>query len=346
VAVDILFILGGLVGLFVGGEWLVKGATRLARSFGISALVVGLTVVAFGTSTPELLVSLSAVLGGTQGISIGNVIGSNIANIGLILGATGLVFPIAVRAILLKREIPILLIVTFLSYFIWFDGDISRLDGTILMIGLIAFNVFMIVNSRQRLADPESDMSVENLEIQEDEGEIIEPSERMRELGRLMIGIVILGIGAQLTVEGSVSLARAFGISELVIGITLVAVGTSLPELATSLVAAFRQQSDIAIGNVVGSNLYNLMGILGITAIIQPINLERTAIDMDPFAVLSQPFSVDLTPFQHIIWVDGPAMIIAALLLLPFVMNRKIERYEALFLLTCYTAYIIYAVVR
>lgn len=345
-ALDIIFILGGLVGLFVGGEWLVRGASRLARSFGISALVVGLTVVAFGTSTPELLVSLSAVLGGTQGISIGNVIGSNVANIGLILGATGLVFPITVRAILLKREIPILLAVTVLSYLMWFDGAINRIDGVFLVVGLVAFNAYMVIDSRRRLDDPEDDMSIEELEIEADEDELIDNSQRLRELGRLLIGIVVLGVGAQLTVTGSVNVARAFGISELVIGITLVAVGTSLPELATSLVAALRQQSDIAIGNVVGSNIYNLMGILGITAIIQPINLQRTDVDFDVIGLLSQPYTVDLTPFQHIIWVDGPAMIIAALLLLPFVINRKIDRFEAIILLVLYTSYIIYAVVR
>jgi cation:H+ antiporter len=346
VVLDLIFVVFGLLGLFFGGEWLVTGASRIARSFGISALVVGLTVVAFGTSTPELLVSLSATLGGTEGISIGNVIGSNIANIGLILGATGLVAPIAVRAVLLRREIPILLVVSVVAYLTLLDGVISRVEGILLVLGLVAFNVMMVVFSRRVLSDPETDVSIEAQEIEAVEDPPIVPSQRPRELLRLVVGLGILLVGAQLTVSGSTSLARNFGVSELVIGITLVAVGTSLPELATSLVAAFREQSDIAIGNVVGSNIYNLMGILGITAVIQPIQLATATFSFNIYDLLQQPFSTEYSPMQYVIRFDGPIMIGFAVLLLPLVLNRVITRRESVMLLVFYSSFIIFTIVR
>ncbi len=342
--IDIILIIFGLLGLFYGGDWLVDGASRLARSFGISALVVGLTVVAFGTSAPELLVSISAALGGTSDISIGNVIGSNIANIGLILGAAALVFPIAVHAMLVKREVPILIGITGFSAFLFVDGKISRLDGFLLFLGLIAFNALMIYFAQRDRQT--TDLAEEEAEIEAHVEPRIKPEQRPRELMRLVAGLIVLVIGAQLTVTGAVSLARALGVSELVIGITLVAVGTSLPELATSVMAAFNKQSDIAIGNVVGSNIYNLLGILGITAMIKPISLVDP-IRFEPInELLMRPFSVDMSSYHQVVFSDGPIMLFFTLLLLPVVMNRQISRREAVILLSLYLAFTLFAVLR
>ncbi len=308
----IVFIILGLVGLFIGGNWLVRGASRLARSFGISALVVGLTVVAFGTSTPELLVSISAALSETSGISIGNVIGSNIANIGLILAVTGIIYPVAVQVTLLKREIPILLLITIATAALVHDGSVSRIDGLILIVGLILFNIGMIYFShRDRINGNHTD--------EQNDEPLLEASQRLRELMRIMAGLILLVIGARLTVDGATAIARDLGVSELVIGVTLVALGTSLPELATSVIAALKKQSDIAIGNVVGSNIYNLLGILGITALIRPIEIPAANLDE--------------------VRVDGGIMIIFTILLLPLVINRVLSRREGVFLLSCYIVF-------
>lgn len=306
---NVIFIILGLVGLFYGGDWLVEGASKIARSFGISSLVVGLTVVAFGTSMPELLVSVSAALRGSSDISMGNVVGSNIANIGLILGVTGIVFPIAIHIGMLRREIPILVLVTASAALMVVDGEVGRFDGVIMIIGLIAFNALMIYlarRDREELADPVDG---------EDVIEATWPA-RSREIIRMGVGLAVLLLGAQLTVNGAVNIARDLGVSELVIGITLVAVGTSLPELATSAVAAMNKQSDIAIGNVVGSNIYNLLGILGATALIKPIHVA-----------------------DKIVYFDGPVMLGFTLLLLPLVWNREISRREGIMLLTAYIAF-------
>lgn len=300
----------GLVGLFFGGEFIVSGASRLARSFGVSALIIGLTVVAFGTSLPELLVSLSAATAGSSGIAIGNVVGSNIANIGLILGLTGLVFPVGVERTVVRREIPIMIGVSALFYVLVLDGEISRLDGLLLLGGLIIFNGGLIWEARRsnHHDTDDVDMTVLNDRL---------PMSRARALVRLGIGFVVLMLGAQFTVDGATGIARGMGVSELVIGITLVAVGTSLPELAASLMAAFRKEADIAIGNVVGSNIFNILGIIGITAIVQPI-----------------PVAIDTMHRDYLI------MIGFAVLLIPLVWNLRIGRGEAGFLLAAYAAFV------
>ncbi len=316
---NFIYVALGLTGLYFGGNWLVEGAARLARSFSISTLVIGLTVVAFGTSAPELLVSITAALKGNSDIAIGNVIGSNVANIGLILGATGLITPIAVHISLLRREIPILLIVTIGAAILVANGTVSRLDGFIMVLGLVAFNVGMLYLA-QRDREQGKPFATLEAEIEADESDEpleIQPGQRLNEVIRLLVGLGVLIFAAQLTVEGAVNIARKVGISELVIGITLIAFGTSLPELATSIMAATRNQSDIAVGNIVGSNIYNLLGILGVTAIIRPINIEA-----------------------HIISFDGWVMIGFTFLLLPFCWNRVIGKREGLFLLTCFFTYI------
>lgn len=310
----ILGLLVGLAGLYFGGEWLVTGAARLARSLGISALIVGLTVVSIGTSMPELLVSVGAALRGSADISIGNIVGSNIANIGLILGLSGLIYPISVHVSLLRREIPIMVGVAVLAYLLLLDGMVSRVDGLLLLAGMIAFISFMVVAGRR-------EQRVQH-DIPEEEHETDEVINRGRELLRLIAGIAVLMVGAQLTVDNAISIALAVGISELVIGVTLVAVGTSLPELVTSTMAALRRESDIAIGNVVGSNIFNLIGILGATAAIQPIQV-----------------------MPQIIRFDGLVMIGFSLLVIPFAANRRLGRREALIFVVAYVVYVAFTVI-
>ncbi len=317
---DILLVLIGLVGLFVGGDWLVTGASRLARSMGVSSLIVGLTVVAFGTSSPELLVSVQAAMDGSSDISVGNVVGSNISNIGLILGATALVFPVTVRATLLRREIPLMIVITLIVTAMAFIGqDIGRVDGVILLIMLVAFNGLMYWLTRQEhetgnLSEVESAIDSKT--------EPIIPNERRKvEVVRLLIGLAVLVVGARLTVDGAVAIARELEISELAIGITLVAIGTSLPELATSIVAALRKQNDIAIGNIVGSNIFNLLLILGATAVIRPITVTQRVLEFDLLVMLA--FSFALIPLT---WTAG-----------------KVSRIEAILLLVAYVSFVILA---
>lgn len=318
--IDLLLIAGGLAGLFVGGDWLVKGASRLARSFGVSALIVGLTVVAFGTSMPELLVSFSAALRGSSDISIGNAFGSNISNIGLILGLTGLVLPVMVHVTLVRREIPIMIVVTIVCVALAFAGrSLSRVDGVLLLLAFAAFNVLMY---RLTVIERQSGLlAVEEAQVDQTGMEpVIQPEQRKLEVLRLFVGLVVLMIGAQLTVEGAVNIARGLGVSELVIGVTLVAVGTSLPELATSLMAAIRKQNDIAIGNIVGSNIFNLLLILGATALVRPIAIAERVVNFDSFVMLA--FS---------------------LALLPIAFNGRIGRGESALLLAGYVAFTVAA---
>lgn len=312
---DMLIVLGGLAGLFVGGEWLVRASSRLAASFGMSPLVIGLTVVAFGTSTPELAVSLNAALGGVSDIAIGNVIGSNIANIGLILGVGGLIAVIPVHVILIRREIPLMIGMSVVVFLMALDGEIGRLEGGALFVGLLSFNAYLLLEGRREhppLADERKMAEIEG---------IVGRINRGREMGRLVAGLALLLAGAHFTVEGAVAIARGVGISELVIGITLVAVGTSLPELVTSVVAALRSEPEIAVGNIIGSNMFNLACILALTAIVRPV-----------------PVSAGL------IQIELPVMLGFSALLLPFVLDQQLQRWQALIFLLLYAGFIIYMV--
>jgi cation:H+ antiporter len=308
----LLGLAAGLAGLFFGGEWLVTGASRLARSLGVSALIVGLTIVAMGTSTPELLVSVNAALSGSADISIGNIVGSNTANIGLILGLSGLIYPIAVHVDVLRREIPLMIAVVVLGFVLMLDGQLNAMDGIILVVGMASYIGFMIYAARK-------EQKIKH-DIPEDQEPPIAVN-RLLEVGRVVLGIAVLMIGAQLTVTNAAALARALGVSELIIGVTLVAVGTSLPELVTSTMAAWRRESDIAIGNVVGSNIFNILGILGLTSIINPVGVA-----------------------PQFIQLDGLVMIGFSLLVLPFALNRKLGRVESGVFLLAYVAYVIYTV--
>jgi cation:H+ antiporter len=266
--------------------------------------MVGLTVVAIGTSLPELIVSMGAALSGQSEIALGNVVGSNIANIGLILGISGIIFPLAVQATLLRREIPLLIGVSILTLLLSLDGQIGRVDGAIMALSMIAFITGTVITARQ--------------EQQTTSGSDDQPRDitLTRMVISLVAGLLILLVASRLMVDGATHLARSFGVSELIIGMTLVAVGTSLPELVTSVTAAFQKQSDIAVGNVVGSNIFNLLGILGSTAVVSPI------------------------PINHgVLKIDIPVMIGFVVLLLPFLLDRKLSKFEALIFLGLYLSY-------
>ncbi len=310
----------GLGGLFLGGNWLVDAASKIARSLGLPPLIIGLTIVAFGTSAPELIVSVRAAVSGSSGLALGNVIGSNIANVGLILGLTGLVLPITVKVTLVRREIPIMIGVTLLGYLLLFDQQIGRFDGIILLLGFITFNVTMLLLTLRRTDEQKAEDLVAGGAY--DPGEINLPME----WGRLLFGIVVLLFGAELTVRGATSIAEHFGVPEVVIGLTLVAFGTSLPELAASLVAAFRKQSDIAVGNVVGSNIANLLLILGTTSVISPIPVN------DPGTFSPYTFGV--------ISFDYPLMLAFSILVMPFALDRILNRVESSIFLTTYVVFV------
>jgi cation:H+ antiporter len=256
----------GLAALVAGGELLVRGASTIARTFHLSPLLIGLTIVGFGTSAPELIVSLQAAIEGQPGIAIGNVLGSNIGNILLILGISALIAPLIIPGRKLWRDLGFMLLATGTIWVMLLDGQITRLDGLLLLTGLIAFLVTAFIAGS---GHPPEDGHVAT-------GPAWMP------WAITGAGLVILVIGARLLVDSATSIARDFGISEAVIGLTIVAIGTSLPEMATSIIAAWRKHTEISVGNIVGSNIFNIFGILGVTALVAPIPAEArfAAIDM------------------------------------------------------------------
>ena len=258
----------GLVILLGSGHFLIKGGVCLAKRFKISTLVVGLTIVSLGTSAPELFVSLSAALKGHPDIAFGNVIGSNIANIGLVLGLTALILPIVVRSRSVKFDWPVMMISGVYLFLFGLDGRLNRLEGFILTISLIGFIVFLVMRSRKA-----------NMK-----------SRTVREIYKFSLPVAIaivlassagLMYGANFLVEGATELAEMFNVSERAISISMIAVGTSLPELVTSVIAAIRKQTDISIGNIIGSNIYNTFGILGVTSLVEPINISKEIMGFD-----------------------------------------------------------------
>ena len=257
---DYIKLVAGLVLLTISGDYLVKGGVSIATKFKISSLVIGMTVIAFGTSAPELLVSLQAALKNSQDIAVGNVVGSNIANIALILGITSIIYPLAVNKNTIRYDWPVMMIVTLLFTWAAWDGFISRPEGIIGFSLLICYTVWQIVNSRRNhVADEESD-------------------EKIYPLGIAITFVVLscagLAYGANLLIDGASNIALSWGVSQRVIGVTIVAFGTSLPELAASVSAAIKKETDIAIGNIIGSNLFNILSVIGLTSIIKPINLN------------------------------------------------------------------------
>lgn len=265
-----LLLLGGAL-LYFGAEWLVKGAAGLATALGVSSLVVGLTVVSYGTSAPELAVSVLASLEGSSDIALGNVIGSNIANIGLILGATAVISPPLADASLVRREVPVMLLATLALPVVLWDGVLGRVDAAIFVVGSVIFTYGAFTWSKR---EPPSDSVGAT-----DEGEPI--SSQWVLIALVVIGLVVLFAGGKVFVSGAVRLALQLGMSERTVGLTVVAIGTSLPELAASLVAALRGHSAIAIGNVVGSNIFNLLLVLGAAGLVLPIQASLGVIWLD-----------------------------------------------------------------
>lgn len=303
IPLDYFYVVAGLIGLFFGGEALVRGSVGIARRMAIPPLLIGLTVVGFGTSTPELLVSVDAALRGVPDIAVGNIVGSNIANILLIVGLTALVWPITVMGATLRRDTLVMVAAALALVPVFALAQMGRISGAVLVLGLIGYLVWAY---RTPGAAAEED---ENLPA---------PSSTWVSVLWVVGGLAILMLGARFLVDGAVNIARGYGISEAFIGLTIVAVGTSLPELATSLIAAVRRQSEIAIGNIVGSNIFNVLGILGITAVISPIPIAG-----------------------RFLTFDLPVMIAASLVLTVLLLTRpKIGRITGVALLVGYIVYV------
>jgi cation:H+ antiporter len=311
-----LFVVG-LVLLVVGAELLVRGASGLALRFGISPLVIGLTVVAFGTSAPELAVSVQAGFAGQADIALGDVVGSNIFNVLLTLGLSALIVPLVVSQQLVQLEVPLMIGVSVLLLIMGLDGRIGAFDGVLLFAGILAYTVFALRQAGKEGVAMQAEYTLEY------------GADQRSMLGRLPVqilcitaGLALLVLGAHWLVEGAVVMARLFGVSELIIGLTIVAAGTSLPELATSVVAALRGERDIAVGNIVGSNLFNILAITGIASMVTPGGLEVA---------------------PALLRFDFPVMIAATLACLPiFATGHLITRWDGALLLGYYIAYILY----
>ncbi len=258
-----LSIIVGLILLVAGGEFLVRGAASLAAAFKISPLVIGLTVVAFGTSAPELGVSLQASLSGNGDVAVGNVVGSNIINVLLILGVASLVAPLVVSSQLIRKDVPLMIAASLAAWWMATDGSIGRGEGAIMFTALLIYITFSIVRSRK-------ETKLIQDEFEDYTNSITSKKDVLVQVAYLIGGLVMLGFGSNLLVNGATKVAAALGVSQLVIGLTVVAIGTSLPEMVTSVVASYRGQRDIAVGNVVGSNLFNILCVLGLTAIVSP----------------------------------------------------------------------------
>lgn len=302
----------GFALLFFGGNWLVDGSVGVARRLGVSPLMIGLTLVGFGTSTPELVTCLSAALNGSPGVAIGNVIGSNIANSLLILGVAAVLAPVACDPKAFRRDGPVLGAVTVLAVVFVVGGEIGRIAGGAFLLILLAYTVYTYFTERGQ--------EIPAAQTRKKEGELV--VERERSLG-LSLGIALLGgvailLGADWLVHGSVSVARVVGIPETVIGLTMVALGTSLPELATAIAGSRKGEGDVVLGNVLGSNVFNLLGILGTTALVMPL-----------------PMPVEIVGFD--VWI----MLAATVLLILFAVSGwQVTRREAILLLVGYAAYV------
>ncbi len=314
-----LSLLVGLVVLYYGAQFLVKGGAALALRLGLTPLVIGLTVIAYGTSSPEMVVSVQASLAGNGAISVGNVIGSNICNIALILGLAACITPLTASAQIIRREVPIMIGVSLVAVLMLLDGRLVRWEGAVLLAGCVVYTVLTVRQARAETAAREAEEAARG--FANELGPL--PAKLTISLGLVIGGLVALMIGSHFFVGGAVSLAEAWGLSPVVIGLTIVAVGTSMPELATSLVAAARRESDVAIGNVVGSNIFNVLGILGIAAVLSPVEVPGLE------------------------WVDLVVMLATAVALLPLVKTGgRITRGEGVFLLAIYVAYTAWLIAR
>ena len=315
---DIGWVVAGLVLLYFGAEWLVRGASELAIRFGISPLVVGLTVVAFGTSAPELVVSVKANLDGSGGMAIGNVVGSNICNIALVLGVGAVIFPLGIQRQVVRREMPVLLGSTLVFLVMIKDGVIGRLEGGALFVGVLIYVIASLVQARKEDPNVSEDLDPELIKAAKAGG-----------LGRvslniflIVIGALLLVLGADRMVVGGESIARFYGVPDAIIGLTLFAFGTSLPELATSVVAAMKKEGDIIVGNAVGSCIFNLLAVVGLAGIVFPLKGEGVTV------------------------IHLAVMLALTVILMPMMLHRmKLDRWEGALLVTGYLGFTAWLVV-
>lgn len=313
---DVLRLFGGFVYLVLGGDLLVRGALGLSRRMAVSPIIVGLTVVAFGTSAPELVISVYATASGFPGVALGNVVGSNIANILLVLGVPALIRPILADRQAVGRHTGLMILISVIFVMMTWNGVVSRLDGALMLLMLVAM---MVIVYQRRLAVP-------GLDIEDDEDQYERvlglPSKVLSAVLFVALGVILLPLGADLTVDGATAIARRFSIPEVVIGSTVVALGTSLPELTTTVIAAFHRSSDIALGNVIGSNVFNILLVAGASALVAPL-----------------PVPAEFRQFD--LWV----MLGASLFLLVFVLFRlPINRLAGLVLASGYVGYIAFVI--
>jgi len=324
---SILFLLG-LGILYLGADWLIEGASELAKRFGIRPLVIGLTIVALGTSLPEFLLNFFAVMAGEDGLAIGNIIGSNIANIALILGLSATIMPLAVDENALRKEYPMMLAVTGLFYILALDGLISRLDGLILVAGLVAFIVY-IIRTSTRVSPAELEASAadgDDCSIETDSRlQKLLKSPNMAPYVRILLilgGMAALTVGARLMVDSAVGIATLLEIAPIIVGLTIVAIGTSLPEMAAAVMCAIRKESDMSIGNILGSNMLNILFVVGLVALIKPIDV--------------QPESIS----THM-----PVMIFFSLVLWPLARRKhEISRMNGIILMIGFAAYLVWLI--
>ena len=314
-AVYLVLLLGGFGAIYFGAEWLVRGAARIASTMDISPVVVGLTLVALGTSAPELVVGIFAVLRDDGGLLMGNVLGSNLANIGLILGATALITPLGVADRVITRDVPIMLLITVFVFPLVLDGEVDWGDGVILLVLLVLYIAFTFITAEEEIRDIR-----EEVDSLTDDPDKPVSRKSLGNVGLVVGGAVGLGFGGWAIVEGARYLAEALGASTAVIGLTVVAVGTSLPELVTSLVAAAQRQPDIAVGNIVGSNIFNLTAVIGASALVG-----------------SYPVS------ESILTLQLPSVLFLSLLLWPVAASgRRVRRAEGLLLLVGYLVFMVW----
>ncbi|HDZ91203.1 MAG: calcium/sodium antiporter [Deltaproteobacteria bacterium] len=325
---NILLCLVGFAMLYYGAEWLVKGSSSLARSLGVTPVVIGLTVVAFGTSAPELVVSVVSSINNKSMIAVGNVVGSNICNIALVLGVSAVFQPITCNASVVRRDIPIMLGISLYLLLISLNSTIGRLEGVTLFSGIILYTLFnyRMATKVSKEKGPEDPSVLSELGIDLDQ--VVHMGSRWKETLLIVTGIVGVVAGAQVVVDSAVKIMKVLGVSEKFVGLTIVAFGTSLPELATSVVAAMKKEMDISIGNLVGSNVFNILSVLGAAALVRPIPIPGGF-------------------FQSGLIVDYLFMIFVSLL--PWVMMRKtftVTRKDGFILLFCYVGYLAYLIYK
>ncbi len=321
---DYLFLASGFVLLILGGEMLVRGAVDVAKQLGMSPLLIGITLVGFGTSAPELVTSVQASIAGSPGIAVGNIVGSCIANILLIVGVAAIIMPLTVHAHSLRRDGAIVLLSALAFMVLSFTYPLDRMVGAGFVLGLLAYLTYAYVQE-MKLSNGGHTAAYDKGEAAEEViGELNEPTPADKvisvplALAMAVAGLVIIIFGGKLLVDGAVGIARTWGVSETVIGLTIVAVGTSMPELVTSVIAAIRKHTDVAVGNVLGSNIYNILGIGGVTGLIAPTEIPT-----------------------EIVYFDNPVMVAASVLLLAFAfIGGHVSRVQGFFLLACYATYL------